>query len=94
MSDQPKQVFDRTQGPTEVRAAVLQEILTSLEKLVPYDAAAIVVIDRKSQLLVSEVHRGYDPGREERFEVLVTLCSPASCRWLRLGTRTAGSLSS
>ncbi|MBP2680341.1 MAG: Serine phosphatase RsbU, regulator of sigma subunit, partial [Candidatus Krumholzibacteriota bacterium] len=46
--------------------AVLQEILTSLEKLVPYDAAAIFVIDSKSQLLVSEVHRGYDPGREEK----------------------------
>jgi sigma-B regulation protein RsbU (phosphoserine phosphatase) len=46
--------------------AVLQEILTSLEKLVPYDAAAIFVIDRKSQLLVSEVHRGYDPGREDK----------------------------
>jgi serine phosphatase RsbU (regulator of sigma subunit) len=45
---------------------VLQEILTSLQKLIPYDAAAIFVIDRKSQLLVSEHHRGYDPGKEER----------------------------
>ena len=46
--------------------AVLQEILTSLEKLVPYNAAAIFVIDRKSQLLVSEVHRGYEPDHEDR----------------------------
>jgi sigma-B regulation protein RsbU (phosphoserine phosphatase) len=45
---------------------VLQEILTSVEKLVPYDAAAIFVLDRRSQLLVSEVHRGYEPDREDR----------------------------
>lgn len=45
---------------------VLQGILTSLEKLVPYDAAAIFVIDRKSQLLVSEVHRGYEAVNEPR----------------------------
>lgn len=45
---------------------VLQQILASLQKLIPHDAAAIFVIDRKSQLLVSEHHRGYDPGKEER----------------------------
>jgi serine phosphatase RsbU (regulator of sigma subunit) len=45
---------------------VLQEILTSVEKLVPYDAAALFVLDRKSQLLVSEVHRGYEPDREDK----------------------------
>jgi len=45
---------------------VLQQILTSLQKLIPHDAAAIFVIDRKSQLLVSEHHRGYEPGKEER----------------------------
>jgi sigma-B regulation protein RsbU (phosphoserine phosphatase) len=49
--------------------AVLREILTSVERLVPYDAAAIFVIDRKSQLLVSEVHRGYEPGDEARLHL-------------------------
>jgi sigma-B regulation protein RsbU (phosphoserine phosphatase) len=45
---------------------VLDQILASLKKLISYDAAAIFVLDRKSQLLVSEIHHGYDPGKEER----------------------------
>ncbi|UCG51985.1 MAG: SpoIIE family protein phosphatase [Candidatus Latescibacterota bacterium] len=44
----------------------LEQILASLKKLISYDAAAVFVLDRKSQLLVSEVHYGYAPGREER----------------------------
>lgn len=44
---------------------VLNEILTGLRKLIPYDAAAIFVIDRKSQQLVSEVHTGYASGDKE-----------------------------
>jgi sigma-B regulation protein RsbU (phosphoserine phosphatase) len=45
---------------------VLEEILVSLKKLICYDAAAIFVLDRKSQMLVSEIHHGYDPAKEHR----------------------------
>jgi serine phosphatase RsbU (regulator of sigma subunit) len=45
---------------------VLEQILASLKKLICHDAAAIFVLDRKSQLLVSEIHYGYDPDKEER----------------------------
>jgi serine phosphatase RsbU (regulator of sigma subunit) len=44
---------------------VLREILSGLRKLIPYDAAAIFVIDRKSQQLVSEVHTGYTRADKE-----------------------------
>ncbi len=49
---------------------VLREILASLKKLIPYDAAAIFVVDRKSQQLESEVHSGYTPDdKEERLRL-------------------------
>ncbi|UCH84783.1 MAG: SpoIIE family protein phosphatase [Candidatus Latescibacterota bacterium] len=45
---------------------VLEEILKSLKRLICYDAAAIFVLDRKSQMLISEIHHGYDPAKEKR----------------------------
>jgi sigma-B regulation protein RsbU (phosphoserine phosphatase) len=45
---------------------VLEEILKSLKKLICYDAGAIFVLDRKSQMLISEIHHGYKPEKEER----------------------------
>jgi sigma-B regulation protein RsbU (phosphoserine phosphatase) len=44
----------------------LKEILKSLKRLICYDAAAVFVLDRKSQMLVSEIHQGYKPEKEER----------------------------
>ncbi|MBP2681567.1 MAG: Serine phosphatase RsbU, regulator of sigma subunit, partial [Candidatus Krumholzibacteriota bacterium] len=49
---------------------VLREILASLKKLIPYDAAAIFVVNRKNQQLESEVHTGYTPeDKEERLRL-------------------------
>ncbi len=45
---------------------VLEQVLASLKKLISYDAAAVFVLDRKSQLLVSNIHCGYEPGKEEK----------------------------
>ncbi len=53
-------------GKSLVLDDVLEQILASLKKLICHEAAAIFVLDRKSQLLVSEIHYGYDPGKEER----------------------------
>ncbi|MEE9270447.1 MAG: GAF domain-containing protein [Candidatus Krumholzibacteria bacterium] len=43
---------------------VLDQLLTSLKQLIEYDAAAIFVLDRKNQELVSHLQQGYRPGRE------------------------------
>jgi serine phosphatase RsbU (regulator of sigma subunit) len=43
---------------------VLERILKNLEKLIPFDAAAIFVLDRKQQRLVSMLHRGYPEGAD------------------------------
>jgi serine phosphatase RsbU (regulator of sigma subunit) len=38
---------------------VLERILKDLEKLIPFNAAAIFVLDRRKKQLVSELHHGY-----------------------------------
>jgi serine phosphatase RsbU (regulator of sigma subunit) len=48
---------------------VLNLILDSLKKIVPFDAAAIFVLDRTSQELVSYVQKGYPPGRENKLRL-------------------------
>ena len=48
---------------------VLDQILTSLRKLIDYDAAAIFVLDSKSKELVSHLQTGYRPGREDRIRL-------------------------
>ena len=53
-------------GKSLVLGDVLEQILESLKKIICHDAAAIFVLDRKSQLLVSHIHYGYEPGKEER----------------------------
>ena len=48
---------------------VLQQILSSLKKLLPYDAAAIFVLDSKNQELVSHLQQGYPQGTEKRLRL-------------------------
>ncbi|MFQ5510212.1 MAG: GAF domain-containing protein [Candidatus Krumholzibacteriia bacterium] len=48
---------------------VLGQLLESLKKLIQYDAAAIFVLDRKNQELVSQLQHGYRPGREARLRL-------------------------
>ena len=48
---------------------VLDQILNSLEKLIPHDAAAIFVLDPNEQDLVSYTHRGYPPSREKELHL-------------------------
>ena len=48
---------------------VLEQILRSLKRLIPYDAAAIFVLDRKHHELVSQLHHGYDPKKETRLRL-------------------------
>ncbi len=57
---------------------VLERILKNLEKLIPFDAAAIYVLDRKKQRLTARMMRGYPKGadrivRLKRDEGLVSL---------------------
>jgi sigma-B regulation protein RsbU (phosphoserine phosphatase) len=47
----------------------LDNILSSLKKLMPYDAGAIFVLDRKNQLLVSHIQRGYRASREDKLRL-------------------------
>jgi serine phosphatase RsbU (regulator of sigma subunit) len=49
--------------------AVLQQILDGLKKIIPYDAAAIFVIDRSNQELVSHLQQGYPRGRESKLRL-------------------------
>jgi sigma-B regulation protein RsbU (phosphoserine phosphatase) len=44
---------------------VLERILKNLEKLMPFDAAAIFVLDRQKQRLVSMMQRGYPKGADQ-----------------------------
>jgi serine phosphatase RsbU (regulator of sigma subunit) len=48
---------------------VLEQILSSLKKLIPFDAAAIFVIDGTNQELVSHLHQGYPPGKEKNLRL-------------------------
>jgi len=48
---------------------VLDLILESLGQLIPYDAAAIFVLDPASQTLDAETHRGYSPSREHELRL-------------------------
>lgn len=48
---------------------VLERILKNLKKLIPFDAAAIFVLDRGENRMVSRLHYGYSQGREERINV-------------------------
>lgn len=47
----------------------LEEILSSLQRLIPYDAAAVFVLDRKNQLLVSHIERGYAPSAADKLKL-------------------------
>jgi sigma-B regulation protein RsbU (phosphoserine phosphatase) len=48
---------------------VLQRILSNLEKLIPFDAAAIFVLDRSKNRIVAELQRGYPEGVEDRINI-------------------------
>jgi len=48
---------------------VLHRILKNLEKLIPFDAAAIYVLDRHKQMLVSELNRGYSKAAEKHINI-------------------------
>ncbi len=48
---------------------VLEQLLASLKQLIDYDAAAIFVLDRKNQELVSQLQHGYRPGREAQIRL-------------------------
>jgi len=48
---------------------VLEEILKGLKKILPYDAAAIFVLDRKEREIVSHLHKGYEPGKENKLRL-------------------------
>lgn len=45
---------------------VLQRILENLHRLVPFDAAAIFVLDPRKKRVVSKLHQGYPAGTDER----------------------------
>jgi sigma-B regulation protein RsbU (phosphoserine phosphatase) len=45
---------------------VLQRILANLRRLVPFDAAAIFVLDPRQKRVVSKLHQGYPAGTDER----------------------------
>jgi serine phosphatase RsbU (regulator of sigma subunit) len=48
---------------------VLQRILKNLKKLIPFDAAAIYVLDRRKHLLVSKLQRGYPKGSDRDMDL-------------------------
>jgi sigma-B regulation protein RsbU (phosphoserine phosphatase) len=48
---------------------VLQRILENLERLVPFDSAAIFVLDRKHHRLVSMLQRGYPEGADHAIKL-------------------------
>ena len=48
---------------------VLERILKNLKKLIPFDAAAIFVLDRGDNRMVSRLHQGYPQGREKQINV-------------------------
>jgi sigma-B regulation protein RsbU (phosphoserine phosphatase) len=48
---------------------VLQQIIDSLKKIIPFDAAAIFVLDAKNQELVSHLQQGYPPGKESKLRL-------------------------
>jgi sigma-B regulation protein RsbU (phosphoserine phosphatase) len=48
---------------------VLHRILENLEKLVPFDSAAIFVLDRKQHRLVSMLQRGYPKGADRAIKL-------------------------
>ncbi|MBI4719778.1 MAG: SpoIIE family protein phosphatase [Chitinivibrionia bacterium] len=48
---------------------VLHRILTSLKKIVYYDAAGIFVLDKKNQFIVNEDHHSYGTGQEEKIRL-------------------------
>jgi len=48
---------------------VLERILKNLKKLIPFDAAAIFVLDREEKRMVSRLHFGYSQGREKQINV-------------------------
>jgi len=48
---------------------VLRKILESLKKIIPFDAAAIFVVDRTNHELVSFLQDGYSPGREDKLHL-------------------------
>ncbi len=44
---------------------VMSRLLTTLDKVVPYDAVGVYLLDRKSGALTDVQHRGYPPGVSE-----------------------------
>jgi serine phosphatase RsbU (regulator of sigma subunit) len=48
---------------------VLERILKDLEKLIQFDAAAIFVLDRRRNKLVSKLHRGYREENEQHIDL-------------------------
>ncbi|NIM18781.1 MAG: SpoIIE family protein phosphatase [Candidatus Latescibacteria bacterium] len=56
-------------GQSISRDEVLKRILASLRKLIRFDAAAIFVVDRKKQELISVLHSGYSARMQERIKL-------------------------
>jgi len=48
---------------------VLQRILKNLERLIPFDAAAVFVLDRRKNRIVSQIQRGYPRDTETRINL-------------------------
>jgi sigma-B regulation protein RsbU (phosphoserine phosphatase) len=48
---------------------VLQRILKNLHKLIPFDAAAIFLLDREKRDLVSTLHQGYPRGADDKINL-------------------------
>lgn len=56
-------------GKALSRDEALERILKNLKRLVEYDAAAIFVLDRKSDTITSVLHTGYPRGADERIHL-------------------------
>ncbi len=56
-------------GKSLTRDEALERILKNLKKLVDFDAAAIFLIDRKTETTTSVLHTGYPRGATERIRV-------------------------
>jgi serine phosphatase RsbU (regulator of sigma subunit) len=56
-------------GKTFTLNQVLNQILINLKKLVPYNAAALFVLDTKSQELISHFQKGYAPKEMEKLRL-------------------------
>ncbi len=47
---------------------VLERIIKNLKKLIPFDAVAVFVLERRKGLLVSKMHQGYPRGSHDNIE--------------------------